>query len=287
MTDDERPDAEPMGDRPELADQLRRLFADDRLTLPVAVHAQDAVLAGAKRRRRRRASVAAAGGVLAAAVVAFAGVGLAGLGHSGGTVSAASPALSVTTEPSAPTVSTVPATPTFAYDVGVIGPGGADGLYLGEPGEQMLKVNATNGTRTIDAQKSGAGCIAYTMIVPPEVAQAQLPPAGASTRPMSPTFPVPTTTVPAKAGLIDVVVSPEVGVVQIGGMIELRTPEGVRLGTPAGQLVRIYPKLAKDGAGQLVTPAPGGKDERYVFVLHDDEVAEIWLRSGATFGCVS
>ena len=74
----------------DLDDELRRLFSDDRLTLPVAEGAAGAVVAGARKRRRHRMAVAAAGGVLAVTGLVFAGAALTGIGRPLGTVTAAS-----------------------------------------------------------------------------------------------------------------------------------------------------------------------------------------------------
>jgi hypothetical protein len=53
----------------DLEDELKRLFADERLTVQVPADAEKTVVAGAKRIRRRRTALVSAAGVVAAAAV--------------------------------------------------------------------------------------------------------------------------------------------------------------------------------------------------------------------------
>jgi len=53
----------------DLEDELKRLFADERLTVQVPADAEKTVVAGAKRIRRRRPALVSAAGVVAAAAV--------------------------------------------------------------------------------------------------------------------------------------------------------------------------------------------------------------------------
>ncbi|WP_243790783.1 hypothetical protein [Saccharopolyspora gloriosae] len=55
-----------MGD---LDDELHRMFADDRLEVPVRTGAEWSLVAGARRRRKRQTTVAAVGGALAMTVL--------------------------------------------------------------------------------------------------------------------------------------------------------------------------------------------------------------------------
>lgn len=63
-----------------LDDELKRLFADERLEVPARPGAEDAIVAGAQRVRRRRIAAVTASGALAVAAVVAAGVLLTG-GH--------------------------------------------------------------------------------------------------------------------------------------------------------------------------------------------------------------
>jgi hypothetical protein len=187
-----------------------------------------------------------------------------------------------------------------------IGPYGAVGVFLGEPVEDLVKTSKVDGTPIIATQKSGDGCIAYTMLVPADLTRQPAPPAKstddttpdttlaptiastpASTPSTLPADPGPPGALATKPGVLSIVVAPKAGVVQIGGIIALHTPEGVALGTDSGQLFRIYPGLvADDVTGRLITTAPGGKGAHYVFAIgRDHDVAELWLRGPATSSC--
>lgn len=63
-----------------LDDELRRLFADERLEVPARPGAEDVIVAGARRVRRRRITAVTASGALAVVAAVAAGVLLAG-GH--------------------------------------------------------------------------------------------------------------------------------------------------------------------------------------------------------------
>jgi len=64
----------------DLDDELRRLFQDQRLDIPVKPGADHAVVTGARRVRRRRMALASAGSAVAVAALVAGGVALAGLG---------------------------------------------------------------------------------------------------------------------------------------------------------------------------------------------------------------
>ena len=87
-------------------DELRRLFADDRLDIAVRPDAEQVIVAGARRLRRRRNVAATAGAVAVAVVLVGTGIALAGPGAQ----ESLPPAVSTTTPP--PTTSEAPATTT-------------------------------------------------------------------------------------------------------------------------------------------------------------------------------
>ncbi|MGH3863358.1 hypothetical protein [Actinokineospora sp.] len=60
-----------------LDDELQRLFADERLDVPVRPGATEAVVAGARRVRRRRVATAAVGGAAALSLLAGTAIVLA------------------------------------------------------------------------------------------------------------------------------------------------------------------------------------------------------------------
>jgi cytoskeletal protein RodZ len=92
----------------DLDDELKRLFADDRLDVQVAADAEKTVVAGARRRRRRRVALVSAAGVLAAAVVATGTIMLAR--SPGNTQTADRPELPITSTTSSTVVSDAPTT---------------------------------------------------------------------------------------------------------------------------------------------------------------------------------
>jgi hypothetical protein len=85
-----------------------------------------------------------------------------------------------------------------------------------------------------------------------------------------------------KAGLITVVVSPAAGVVELGGVTTLHTPEGVGLGMPAKLVYTRYGKVATDSPklpNVLLTGVPGNNAASYVFDVDGTGVVRsIWLR---------
>lgn len=251
--DDTRPDAG-------LDAELRRLFADDRLTLPVSVDTEHAVLHGVRRRQRRRLTVAAASGVLAVAAVVFVAGALTGIGRAPGTVTAAA------TPSLAPSLTMTSASPTESPQE--LGPSGLDGLYLGMPTKQAY---LSDDRSVIGSGRSGS-CTVLSIV---------------STTP-APT--VPTTLRAADSArlhTISVTISPKFGVVQIGGSADLRTPEGITIGATLDDVRQVYPQVMPlpvtsryaDQAVEVAVPAEQQKAD-YVFELSPgDTVAAIWLRS--------
>lgn len=245
----------------ELDERLRRLFDDDGLILPVARDAERAVVAGARHRRRHRLSAAAAGGVVAVAGLVFAAAALAGVGRTGGGVLAASrpPASSPTlTASQEPTTTAVPRTAR-----GVLGPFGADGVWLGMPAR--LAVRLAVGKSPLPTTPGMPGCVGYAIFVP---------------------TPTPTATVSSvpvgKPGVITVVISPRQGVVELGGVTALRTPEGIRLGMSAKQVYATYRKVAYPARlpATLLAGVPGNVAAAYMFNVDSDGIVRsIWLRA--------
>jgi hypothetical protein len=230
-------------ERPDLDDELRRLFADDRLDLPVARNAGAAVAAQARRRRRNRVALTAAGGVLAVVAVVFAGVVLSGIGRPGTVSSATGPVLTTTipTVPTVPTMTSPSPTPPQAVPDGrylVLGPYGYSKLVLGMPWQQAA---ASGLFRSTVPAVMSAGCLRYTVLfdelylLPTKTA----PTAGSSPG-ASP--------VPFK-GKLEVLVSVRNGVVQLIGGPLLRTPEGIGVGTPRQALAQAYPTLKLPSRG--------------------------------------
>lgn len=234
---DHRPDPDDVPNGPGLDDELRKLFADDRLSLPVSREAGAAVVAGAQRRRRNRMALATTGGVLAMAAVVFAGAVLSGLVHPVHRVNSAGPVLSTTAVTAQKTIAPpVPATTPPAASAleseQVLGPYGLGDLRLGMSWQKAV----ASGDLHESAPVLSAGCLRYTVVLEP-----------VSTAPTaSPPVEVPTTPVPGSGAipnLAEVVVSVRDGLVQVIAGPLLRTPEGIGVGSTRDDLVEAYPMV--------------------------------------------
>jgi hypothetical protein len=261
--DDQRPDGERALDA-----ELRRLFADDRLSLPVALDADRVIVAGVRRRRRRRLAVASAGGVLAVAAVVSTAVGLTGLGRAPSTISAATAVPTITLTTSSAPPSTTPVRP------GVLGPFGVGTLRLGMSLDE-LKPILRKASPTTD---KATGCVSYTAVVvmpvdPPGSVAASRQRTAAGVPEVQP-VPLP----------VQVVVSATEGVVQINGP-GLRTPEGIGTGSPAGVVFRTYQVAQQRTDGAVVVPVPENPRATYVFLLAGAYVKQLSLRSATAPPC--
>ncbi|HEX5119109.1 MAG TPA: hypothetical protein VFW65_28305 [Pseudonocardiaceae bacterium] len=255
----------------ELDDRLRRMFTDDGLILPVAEDAERTVVAGARRRRRRRLSAAAAGGMVAVAGLVFAAAALVGIGSPSNGVLAASqppasaPTLTATSEPVTTVAPTVSPTSTS-----VLGPFGADGVWLGMPAKLAVRLavgKAPYSSQDLDMP----GCFGYAIFVasPASVLSTTDPSTRAGALPKG------------KPGLITVVVSPSEGVVELGGVTTLRTPEGIGLGEPVERIYTAYRDVnfLNKVPTTLLTEVPGNKAASYVFDVDGTGlVRSLWLR---------
>ncbi len=93
----------------DLDDELRRLFRDQRLDIPVRPGADDAVVTGARRVRRKRIALASAGSTFAVAALVAGGIALSGLGGASSMPPAGPSTVTatVTAEPKTPSSGTV------------------------------------------------------------------------------------------------------------------------------------------------------------------------------------
>ncbi|MEO6081494.1 MAG: hypothetical protein ABIQ18_00100 [Umezawaea sp.] len=110
----------------DLDDELRRLFQDQRLDIPVRPGADEALVTGARRVRRRRIALASAGSTFAVAALVAGGIALSGLGGASSMPPAGPPAVSstVTAEPKA-------TSDTVGYGVLKLGMSEADAVATG------------------------------------------------------------------------------------------------------------------------------------------------------------
>jgi hypothetical protein len=237
-------------DEPDLDEELRRLFADDRLDLPVARNASAAVVAGARRRRRNRVALTAAGGVLAVVAVVFAGLALSGIGRPTTVPAAAGPVLTMTVPTATPTASTPTIAPQPAGDaLYVLGPDGYEKLMLGMPLSEATAAGLFGKTAST---KVSAGCLRYTMLINEMYVGPTL--AGGA----APSMPV--------KGTLEVLVSLRDGVAELNGDPLLRSPEGIGVGAPEEMLVQAYPQLYVS-RGTATAQVSGNPKAVYVFGL--------------------
>ncbi|CRK60817.1 hypothetical protein [Alloactinosynnema sp. L-07] len=266
-------------------DELQRLFADERLDLPVRAGAAEAVVAGARRVRRRRVAMSAAGGAAALSVLAGAAFVLAdrgpaqsvpgsdvSLGATSTTTVEVTSAPQVTSAPTAApsnsgtrtgtvtkkttTPTTTPFQPEDEYDGTMdFGPTGYLDLRLGMT---AAEAEAT-GLITPNAQPtSSRGCLGYDY-------------KGA----------------PKEAAHYSVVISPKHGLVRLAnGPVRPLMPKGIIIGSSEADLKKAYPtSVDTHGAvGEWVVAVPGNPANQYWVIVRDGKVAEMRLES-ATQDC--
>ena len=246
----------------DLGDELRRLFADDRLTLPVSHETETRVVTAARRRRRNRRVLATTGGVLAMAAVVVAGAVLSGLAHPShrvGTAAGGPPVLSTTavTTTTAPTVSTL--APDATDDsVAVLGPDGVGTVYLGMSWQKALATGLLRKSGPV----TSAGCSRYIVLIPPS-----------GVRPTAPTGPTGprASTVPVWDDSTQIVVSVRDGVVQLIAGPALHTPEGIGIGSSREDLSEAYPKvIVPVHSGTTFVPVNGNPYAVYAFNVNSD-----------------
>ncbi|WP_436493084.1 hypothetical protein [Actinokineospora sp. HUAS TT18] len=258
-------------------DELQRLFADDRLDVPVRSGATEAVVAGARRVRRRRVAMSAAGGAAALSVLAGSAFILAGgqpesQSVPGDGVSIAATTTSAVTTSEAPTSTQVPTSASSGTRTGTVTkkttpsttkPFQPENEYDGTmpfgPMEYLdLRLGMTaaeaeaTGLITPNAQPtSSKGCKGYDY-------------KGA----------------PKEAAHYSVLISPKYGLVRMAnGVTRPVTPENIILGSSEADLKKAYPtSVDSHGAvGEWIVAVPGAPGNQYWFIVRDGKVAEMRL----------
>jgi hypothetical protein len=242
---------------------LRKLFADQRLNVPVGDHAVHSVVAGAKRRRRRRTAVLATGGALGVAAVLLAGGLFAGHVLPPNRTQAANPSGLATSSYLTPTPDQTGPQPAPASGVlnmpegapTVIGPTGYGEITMGLTAKQV------QGTGLVNTQTSEmAGCAAYTY-VPPR----QSRPAVSSTQSTAkPVYVYLSTRAPS-------------GVQMIVAPTGVTTPQGIGVGSPLASIRVTYSNVATQKDNVLPVPVPGQPGLSYFFTIEKDTVSSIAL----------
>jgi hypothetical protein len=155
-------------------------------------------------------------------------------------------------QPSAAAPTTTPAAPTGrapAADGSTLGPDGAGGVKLGATAAEVEAA----GLYVVDSTLGGKAC--------PKVG----------------TF--------GRSGLGNVQISTKNGVSVITAGEDMRTPEGVKLGSPLAAVKKAYPQLAnstKDPnyGGENKAPVPGNPKAVYRIFIINDKVVDLDLRLG-------
>ncbi len=266
----------------DLDDELRKLFADERLDVRVRPEADRVIVTGARRIRRRRAGVVFGGGMLSVATMLVAGTafGVSGDAPHQTIVAAAtdSPAPTTTTTPapvsttttvestttvvptSPPAVRTTTTTPKSTTPTStttpskvkppsgalMFGPTAVNGLHLGMTASEAVATGLLNAT---PGPVDYYGCQGYQW-------------AGRAV--FGEYYPL--------------LFSPKLGLVKIGGIAEAETAEGIYAGSTDADVRAAYPTQSKSHiGGDWVTPVPGNATEHYWFIISDHSVTQLRL----------
>ena len=248
-----------------LDDDLKHLFADDRLDIPVRAGATESVVLGARRRRHRRVAGVTAAGALAA-VLAVGGVAIAGGAADSAPIGPAergttAPTITrVTTTTTIPTTSTATttrptttlggevkgtATPPATASGPVVGPHGFGALKLGMGYEEAV---ATGVIVPDVPPRADRGCEGYDLVGYPN-----------------------------GENQISVYAMHDRGIAAIFLQPGMRTPEGIGIGSPVEDFYDAYDHPDR-GEWQAVVEVPGNPDAIYHMVVSPDgEVGSLVL----------
>jgi cytoskeletal protein RodZ len=264
-------------DGEDLEDELKRLFADERLDVQVAADAEKTVVAGARRRRRRRVALVSAVGVVAAAVVATGTIVLARSPEH--TEAADNPTLRITSTTAGTAVSD--------------GPSSSSGPPSTSP--QLPPSATTESSRTSTKPPTSVSSKATVSPSAPQVAgtvlnangygpfrfgmnQAQVEAAGQVTLMPSAGACVGYTVTGSGVHLY---VSKTTGLAQVQVSSGVRTPEGIGVGSTEDDVKAKYPSY-RDGQ----VAVPGNTTATYLFTFSTKDPKTVTdLRMVGSSGC--
>jgi hypothetical protein len=245
-------------DDDDLAADLRALFAEQGLSVPVGEDAVASVVAGAKRRRRRRTTLLATGGALGVAVVVLAGGLFAGhvlpLGQvQTGRQPGLTTSIDQTTSPEE--TGPRPAPPSLPANAPtVLGPTGYGALTIGMTGKQVMATGLVN-----TQEPAVAGCSVYTYLAPTQSRPSAVASSGESIKVYL--------SQRAQQGVQEIIAPPGV-----------LTPDGVGVGSSASAIRADYPNLSARKGNVQLAPVPGEPGLSYRFTLDgQDTVVSIGL----------
>ncbi|WP_253832282.1 hypothetical protein [Actinokineospora globicatena] len=235
----------------DIDDELRRLFADERLDVPVRPGATDAVVTGAGRRRKRRIAVTAAGGALTLAVLVAGGVAFSGLART----SSSPPG-----QEGMPTLSTTVSTTTAQVPTSAVVPGAgsasdAAGTATKPTSAGKLTTSVSRAPTVPELRPAGFGKVRIGMSVAEAEATGELVAVDlGSAECRAYTFKA----YPDRDSL-GVGISPVDGVVAIFPPKGARTPEGIGIGSTEAELLTAYPAATTNLHGYRIVKLDGGK----------------------------
>ncbi|HEY2695546.1 MAG TPA: hypothetical protein VGJ45_08765 [Pseudonocardiaceae bacterium] len=242
---------------------LRALFADQRLSVPVGEDAVASVVAGAKRRRRRRTTLMATGGALGVAVVLLAGGLFAGHVLPPNHTQTANPTgLPISGSPSPPPDRNSPR-PVGPEVVGmppnaptVLGPTGYGDITMGLTAKQVTDTHLVN-----TALSGNVGCTGYTYVAPTQ----SRPSAAAAAAGESKSLYV-YLSGRAAAGVQLIIAPPGV-----------TTPDGIGVGSSVASLHATYRNLPAQKDSVQLVPVSGHQGLSYRFAIDNNTVSSVGL----------
>lgn len=265
----------------DIDDELRKLFADDRLDVPARPEAERVVVTGARRIRRRRAGVVFGGGMLSVATVLVAGTAFGVSGDAPpSTPLAAAESSGLTTTTPAPTTTTT----TIERTITVAPPPVTTEAQKSAPASSIPTTTTTTPTKA----KPPASPLAFG---PTTVGQLRL---GMTVDEAEATGLIRPNAQPvdsagckgydwsgqaAAPAYYSLLFSPKFGLVRIGGRADAETPEGIYRGSSEEDVRAVYPDQAKPhmGRNEWVTPVPGNPSANYWLVLSKHVVTDVRL----------
>jgi hypothetical protein len=294
-----------------LDDELNRLFADERLALPVAEDAERRVQAGIRRRRQRRGAAAAAVGALVAAGVVFSGSLLAPDGGDRAEPPPNRPKVSTSAGQSTPAGTTasggarVPsggASPPLSVGRGGGSnggsgggtDGGSGGGFGGGQGGGVSAPTQPGGSPTSEFVPTGPGRDFRRFPAGPVVGPTGFGPLSLGMSEQAARGYLVTPPVPSKGSCTLYQVKgyssgattasaafTRTGLVAITVHGQAHTPEGVGTGSPPEDIRRVYPG-ASIGATSATAPVPGNRGASYRFDMGDNgRITSFALTSGS------
>lgn len=276
-----------------LADDLRRLFADERLSIPPADGAERVVAAGARRTRRRREFAVLGSGSIAAASLLVVGMLFVRPPVNGGNddIVALPPRATQDVTSAAPTTTSSskkrPPTPTRTTVIHIPGqpspgaPGDVPPAWPDDPlpsgGEegdndqpQIMPASlqiGPDGYRDLRLGMSFDEASSTGML-----AEGSEPPSGCTSYQL------------AEGGetVTSVLISDTQGLVRVDASNEGRSPEGRGVGSTMEELKETYPSGSEDESGFVASSGQGGV---YRFLVGDGVTYEFYLHTETKYDC--